>query len=122
MNLRTIMLFWPDFWPLVRSRVRGAHAVAIYGGDLHAVDRWGNETWKEAATRYLNQLGSDKDREQMHRYVSRKLEEHARHSKFDLYEDKPCSECQLSWQLIAKACARGDRQERMLVTNRSLLG
>jgi len=115
MNLRQVMLYWRDFWPLVRRRVRGAHAVAIYGGALHAVERYPGETWRDAATRYLNALGSEADREQMFAYVQKMLDAHARHTSDPMPDDKKCSECSISWKQIARACARGDRQERMLV-------
>lgn len=122
MNLRRVMLFWPDFWPLVRQRVRGAHAVAIYDGGLHAVERFPGETWQDAAVRLLNALGSEQDREQMHAFVQKKLDEHNRHSGKPMPDEDKCSECRLSWKAIARACARGDRQERMLTVNRTLDG
>lgn len=121
MNLRKVMLFWPQLWPLVKRRVRGAHAVAINNGRLHAVERWGNETWKEAAERYLNGLGSEFERNDMHNFVGEKLNQHLRHSGETSFSmDKPCPECRLSWKLVAKAVARGDRQHRMLQPNKTI--
>ena len=120
MEMRRVMLFWPRFWPLVRRRVRGAHAVAIYDGALHAVERQPGETWQDAATRYLNALGSENDRKQMHSFVQRMLNKHAKHSGEPLGQEEKCRECQLSWKLIARAVSRGDRQERMLVANQSM--
>lgn len=114
MNLRTVMLFWPEFWHLVRNRVRGAHAVAIHGGALHKVERLKGETWQIAATRYLNSLGSEADRTQMHEYVQKLLDVHAKHSQIPLQEEEPCAYCDISWKKIARACARGDRQQRMI--------
>lgn len=114
MEMRRVMLFWPRFWPLVRRRVRGAHAVAIYDGALHAVERLKGETWQDAATRYLNMLGSAEDKAQMHAFVQSMLDEHARHSSGPLGQEDKCLKCKLSWELIARAVSRGDRQERML--------
>lgn len=115
-HLRNVMLFWPKFWPLVRRRVRGAQAVAIHGGALHAVERWQNETWQNVAVRYLNGLGSKEDRDQMHAWVQRVLDDHNHHSGSPMQEEQDCARCGISWKRIARACARGDRQERMLKT------
>lgn len=120
MNLGKVMRFWPQWWSKVRIRVRGAQAVAINNGALHAVERWGDETWKDTATRYLNALGSETDRLQMHAYVQRMLDRHSLHSRQPLPDEVVCSECMISWKWIAKACIRGDRQERMLQRNKSL--
>lgn len=65
MNLRQVMLYWPDFWQAVRRRVRGAHSVAIYSGALHAIERYGGETWQMAALRYWNGLGSLAERREV---------------------------------------------------------
>jgi len=66
------------------------------------------------ATRYLNVLGSEADRKQMHEFVQKKLNEHARHSSAPLPEEERCNKCDISWKMIARAVSRGDRQERIL--------
>ena len=120
MNLRQVMLYWPNFWQKVRYRVRGAHAVAIYNGALHAIERLGGETWQDAATRFLNGLGDEQDKVQMYELVQRKLDQHLKHAREPMPDEIVCSECNLSWKVLAKAVRRGDRQERMVERNKSL--
>lgn len=120
MNLREVMLYWPDFWQLVRRRVRGAHAVAIYSGALHAIERYGNETWHDAAMRYWNNLGSEEDKRTLRSMVERRLSKHSLHSTEPLGDEKKCPECKLSWKRIARAIARGDRQGRILSPYKSM--
>jgi len=117
MELRKVMLFWPDFWQLVKRRIRGAHAVAIYNGELHKVERLSDETWQQAAERYLNSLGSEQDKKELYNYINiRFINKHNnRSANRPLPDEERCSCCGLSWKIVARAIARGDRQQRMLI-------
>jgi len=120
--LRRVMLYWPRWWPLIRRRVRGAHSMAIYSGQLHKPRLLPGETWEQAAQRYWNNLGSQESKDALASAIRQKLQGHAQHSKVPLDDIVGCSECNLSWKLIAKACCLDDRQMRILVPNRSIHG
>lgn len=112
--LRRVMLYWPRWWPLIRARVRGVHAMAIYAGKLHQPRLLPGENWEHAAQRYWDGLGSEESKKVLAEAIQNKLKQHAKHSNTPLHETRKCLKCGLTWKTIARACCLDDRQLRIL--------
>jgi len=112
--LRRVMLYWPRWWPLIRRRVRGVHAMAIYAGKLHQPRLLPGETWEHAAQRYWDGLGSEESKTILANAIRDKLKQHAKHTIAPIHETRKCLKCGLTWRRIARACCLDDRQLRIL--------
>ena len=108
------MLYWPRWWPLIRQRVRGVHAMAIYAGKLHQARLLPGETWEHAAQRYWDGLGSEESKTILANAIRDKLKQHAKHTIAPIHETRKCLKCGLTWRTIARACCLDDRQLRIL--------
>jgi predicted phosphoadenosine phosphosulfate sulfurtransferase len=114
LQLRRVMLYWPDWWTQLRSRIQGVHSMAIYSGALHKPRLLPGETWQQAAERYWVRLGSAESKEVLRAAIDDKLKRHAKHSSAPMHETKRCPKCGLRWKTIARACCLDDRQLRIL--------